>query len=251
MSARNVSNAFINLLKNDSNEDQYFRFEAESDDQRILQNLSFVERLYPDQLLMLCNRSHPKLHYVGSNCRYIFGFDDDEFKSFKVHDFFARIHPDDLNDLRQCFEFVNSAEPYDPVTHRFVLRYRFKEKAGSYLHVRDEKLAIKSESGKYIYFTMFKNISLQEKFFHVRLDIMQHGKSGAVKFCTYNPSHAHHAITPRQNDIIKLIIKGFSTLEIADRLNVSVNTIKNHKQVLFRKVNVKSSVELINFATRQ
>ena len=54
-----------------------------------------------------------------------------------------------------------------------------------------------------------------------------------------------------QNEIIKLILKGFSTQEIADRLNVSVNTIKNHKQVLFRKVNVKSSVELINFATRK
>ena len=251
MSTREVSNAFINLLKNDPYEDQYFRFEAEADDQRIIQNLSIVERLYPDQLLMLCNRSHPKLHYVGSNCRYIFGFDEDEFKSFKVQDFFARVHPQDLHGLRQCFEFINSAEPYDPVTHRFVLRYRFKEKAGGYLHVRDEKLAIKSDTGKYIYFSMFKNISLQEKFFHVKLDILQYGKGDVMKVYTYNPSHAGHAITPRQNDIIKLIIKGFSTQEIADRLNVSVNTIKNHKQVLFRKVNVKSSVELINFATRQ
>jgi DNA-binding CsgD family transcriptional regulator len=98
---------------------------------------------------------------------------------------------------------------------------------------------------------MFKNISNREKFFHVTLDILQYSKGDVTKVYTFDPRHADHSITPRQNEIIKLIIKGFSTQEIADCLNVSVNTIKNHKQVLFRKVNVKSSVELINFATRQ
>jgi DNA-binding CsgD family transcriptional regulator len=251
MSTIAVSNAFVTLLKKDVSESQYIRFEAESDDQRIIQTLSLVEQLYPDQVLMLCNRSHPKLQYVGSNCRHIFGFEKEEFQSFKVQDFFARIHAEDVEGLQQCFQFINSAEPYDPVTHRFVFYYRFKDKAGSYLHLRDEKLAIESETGKYIYFTMFKNISHAEKFFHVKVDILQYSKRDVMKVYTFDPRHTDHSITPRQSEIIKLLIKGFTTQEIADRLNVSVNTIKNHKQVLFRKVNVKSSVELINFATRQ
>ena len=249
MSTSVASNAFITLLKKDLSEGQYTRFEAESDDQRIIQTLSLVEQLYPDQALMLCNRSHPKLQYVGSNCHSVFGYDKNEFLSFKVQDFFARVHADDVAGLQQCFEFINSAEPFDPVTHRFVFHYRFKGKTGSYLHLRDEKLAIESESGKYIYFTLFRDISRREKFFHVTLDILQYCKGDVMKVYSFDPRHADHAITPRQNEIIKLIIKGFSTQEIADRLNVSVNTVKNHKQVLFRKVNVKSSVELINFAT--
>jgi DNA-binding CsgD family transcriptional regulator len=251
MSTSVASNAFITLLKKDLSEGQYTRFEAESDDQRIIQTLSLVEQLYPNQVLMLCNRSHPKLQYVGSNCRYILGFDKEELQSFKVQDFFARIHSEDVEGLQQCFEFINSAEPYDPVTHRFVFHYRFKGKAGTYLHLRDEKLAIETENGRYIYFTMFKNVSNREKFFHVKLDILQFSKGDVMKVYTFDPRHAAHAITPRQNEIIKLIIKGFSTQEIADLLHVSVNTIKNHKQVLFRKVNVKSSVELINFASRR
>jgi DNA-binding NarL/FixJ family response regulator len=84
----------------------------------------------------------------------------------------------------------------------------------------------------------------------VKLDIFQHTKGNVLKVYTYNPRQSDHSITPRQNEIIKLLIKGFSTQEIADRMNVSVNTVKNHKQVLFRKVNVKSSVELINFAAQ-
>ena len=251
MSTNGASNAFFTLLKKGVGEDQYISFEAESDDQRISQTLSFVEQLYPDQVLMLCNRSHPKLQYVGSNCRHIFGFEKEEFQRFRVQDFFARIHGEDVEGLQQCFEFINSAEPYDPVTHRFVFHYRFKCRTGSYIHVRDEKLAIESEKGKYIYFTMFKNISNHEKFFHVKLNILQYNQGDVMKVYTFDPRHADHSITPRQNEIIKLIIKGFSTQEIADRLHVSVNTVKNHKQALFRKVNVKSSVELINFASRR
>src|SRR5688500_11389073 len=151
MSTTVASNAFLTLLKKGVDVDQYISFEADSDDQRIIQTLSMVEQLFPDQVLMLCNRSHPKLQYVGSNCRNIFGFDNEEFKSLRVHDFFTRIHPEDLEGLKQCFEFINAAEPYEPVTHRFVLHYRFKDKAGRYVQLRDEKLAIKSDTGKYIY----------------------------------------------------------------------------------------------------
>ena len=77
-------------------------------------------------------------------------------------------------------------------------------------------------------------------FMKARYPSIQQGD--VVKVYTFDSRHTDHSITPRQNEIIKLIIKGFSTQEIADRLHVSVNTVKNHKQALFRKVNVKSSV---------
>jgi DNA-binding CsgD family transcriptional regulator len=248
MSTKSLSTAFVRLIKDDPQQDQYYRFEAESESQSIVQSLSLIERLHPDEVLMLCNRSHPSLHYVAANCQNIFGFGSEEFRKMTIPDFFARIHPDDVEGLQQCFEFINEAEPYDPITHRFVIQYRFKDNSGTYIHLRDEKLAIESTNGKYIYFTMFKNISHLEKFFHVKLDILQRSKGNILKVYTYNPRQDDHRVTPRQNEIIKLIVKGFSTQEIADRLHVSVNTIKNHKQVLFRKVKVKSSVELVSYA---
>lgn len=248
MSTKQASNTFINFLKKDPRDDQYHRFEAEDDSQKIIESLSFVEQLHPDQVLLLCNRSHPKLQYVSSNCKNILDFESHEVKNLTVQDFFACIHSEDLQPLQQCFEFINEAEPYDPITHRFVLHYRFKRKSGTYVHLRDEKVAVKSVTGKYIYFAMFKNVTAQEKFFHVKLHILQHTNGKVLNVYTYNPRQDDHSVTPRQNEIIKLIIKGFSTQEIADRLQVSVNTVKNHKQQLFRKVNVKSSVELVNFA---
>jgi DNA-binding CsgD family transcriptional regulator len=249
MSVRKVSSEFGNLLKTNSRTDQYFKYESEEDYSKIIQSLSLVERLYPDQVLMLCNRSHPKLQYVGANCLNVFGYSVTEFQKLTVHDFFSSVHTDDLRDLLQCFEFINGTEPYDPIDHRFVLSYRFKNKNGNYFHLRDEKLAIQTDSGKYIYFSMF-SVTSQDKFYRVKLDIHQRSKGSGFKVSTYHPRQTDHSITPRQNEIVKFMMRGFSTQEIAEQLNVSVNTIKNHKQVLFRKVNVKSSLELIDFANR-
>lgn len=45
-------------------------------------------------------------------------------------------------------------------------------------------------------------------------------------------------ISKREYDVLGLISKGLSNQEIADRLFVSVNTIKTHSSNLFQKLNV-------------
>jgi len=243
-----ATDAFVDFLVTDDKNDQYHRFEAEDNAEKIVSGLRLVEQLFPDQALMLCNRSHPKLQYVSANCTDILGYDVRDFQTMSVFDFFKLVHPDDLKGLQQCFKFINESEPYDPETHRFVLHYRFKNKAGKYIYFHDEKLAVKNENQKYIYFTLFKKMSSSQKFFNVKLDIHQYSKGSMIKVYSYNPRHLDQLITPRQNDIIKLIILGFSNQEIADRLNLSINTIKNHKQLLFKRTNVKSSIELASYA---
>jgi DNA-binding CsgD family transcriptional regulator len=245
---KSAAHAFVEFLSTDCKDDQYEKFEAEENEQNVVSSLRLVEQIFPDQALMLCNRSHPKLQYVSRNSKDILGVSPQDFCTLSVYDFFKLVHPADLKGLQQCFDFMNDAEPYDPATHRFVLYYRFRDSNGKYIHMRDEKLAIKNENKKYIYFTLFKKLNLEQKFFNVKLDIHQFSKGNLIKVYSYNPRQPDNFITPRQNDIIKLIIQGLSNQEIADQLNLSVNTIKNHKQVLFRRTNVRSSVELASYA---
>lgn len=243
-----AATAFVDFLKQEDAKDQYFRFEAETDTACIVQGLRLAGQLFPDHVIMLCNRSHPKLQYVSENSRHVLGYSDEDFKSLSVHDFFRLVHSEDLKAVQQCFEFINTAEPYNPETHRFVLYYRLMNKTGKYLHLRDEKLAIKTEQQKYIYFTMFKSLPQDEKFFSVKLDVYQQSKGNSTKVYSYHPRQTDTAITPRQHEIATLIIRGFSNKEIAGRLNLSINTIKNHKQLLFKKTNVRSSIELASYA---
>lgn len=250
MTTGGVSKAFITFLQEKEYEKTRKKFETEDDIKKIMNSLAIVERLYPDQVLMLCNRSHPKLHYVGSNCEKIFGYSAADFRTLTVQDFFKNIHTEDLPGLQNCFKFMQDAEPYDPISHRFVLHYRFKNRDGHFIHLRDEKMAVETEDGKVVYFSMFKNITQQVKFFHVKLDVYKYHDGNFLKIHTFDPHKSEQTVTPRQNEILALITKGFSTQEIADHLHLSVNTVKNHKQSLFRKTNVKSSVELVSFANR-
>lgn len=57
-------------------------------------------------------------------------------------------------------------------------------------------------------------------------------------------------ITPREQEIIQLILNGKSNGEIEEILFISSHTVKNHIYNIYRKLNVKSRYELINLYTR-
>lgn len=55
-------------------------------------------------------------------------------------------------------------------------------------------------------------------------------------------------LSPRENEVLQLITKGFKTSDIADHLNVSIHTINSHRKNILKKLNLKSPAELIVFA---
>lgn len=55
-------------------------------------------------------------------------------------------------------------------------------------------------------------------------------------------------LSPREYEVLKLITKGFKTVEIADKLNVSVHTINSHRKNILKKLKLKSPAELIVYA---
>ena len=51
-------------------------------------------------------------------------------------------------------------------------------------------------------------------------------------------------LTPRERDIVGLILLGYPTAKIAARLKLSVNTIKNHKKRMYNKLDITTEREL-------
>lgn len=56
---------------------------------------------------------------------------------------------------------------------------------------------------------------------------------------------AAHGLTPREEEIAGLIVRGYSTKEISTRLYISEYTIQNHLSSAFGKVGVRSRRELV------
>ena len=52
-------------------------------------------------------------------------------------------------------------------------------------------------------------------------------------------------LTPRQHAVCALMATGLLNKQIADRLGTSINTVKTHRTEIFRKLGVRSLVELV------
>ncbi len=58
---------------------------------------------------------------------------------------------------------------------------------------------------------------------------------------------APFGISARETEIVELIVKGFSNKEIAERLFISVDTVKKHSYNSYKKLNVQNRVQLSYF----
>lgn len=57
-------------------------------------------------------------------------------------------------------------------------------------------------------------------------------------------------LSPREKEVIKLLTKGHTSKEISGILNISKKTIDKHRQNIFTKVGVTSTVSLVVFAIK-
>jgi two-component system, NarL family, nitrate/nitrite response regulator NarL len=56
------------------------------------------------------------------------------------------------------------------------------------------------------------------------------------------------ALTPRQRDVLAMVIEGRSNKEIGTRLNLSEQTVKGHLLAIFRTLNVRNRVQAVQTA---
>jgi DNA-binding CsgD family transcriptional regulator len=240
-----AAHAFADLFPKDS-PDQRTIFKAEHDKEVILQHLRFAGQIYPDCAITMCPVSHPSMSYFSSNAGAVFGRPQQQLESLPLAGFMSLAHSEDLPAIRQCFAYIKQLEPFDPTQYRFTLYYRICSADGKYFAMRNENIAIQTENA-YLYLMLFSRVPAETRFHQVKLEVSKQIKGQFKKIRTYTPRHADQPMTPRQQDIARLIAQGYANHEIAEQLNVSIYTVKNHKQTLFRKVNVKNSMELAHY----
>jgi DNA-binding CsgD family transcriptional regulator len=58
-------------------------------------------------------------------------------------------------------------------------------------------------------------------------------------------------LTAREHDVFRQLAEGKTAKEIAAELNISVYTVDAHRNRIFRKLELRSSSDLVRFAARQ
>jgi two-component system response regulator NreC len=57
-------------------------------------------------------------------------------------------------------------------------------------------------------------------------------------------------LTPREIEVLRLVAKGYTNRQIAEELTISVRTVESHRANLMDKLNLRSRVELVRYATK-
>ena len=65
------------------------------------------------------------------------------------------------------------------------------------------------------------------------------------------PGPGEPALTERETEVLKMVAKGMSYRQIADRLVISHRTVQNHVQNTLRKLQMHNRVELTRYAIEQ
>ena len=58
-------------------------------------------------------------------------------------------------------------------------------------------------------------------------------------------------LTPREKEVLKLIAEGYLTKNIAQKLNISIRTVDNHRAKLKKKLDIHNIAQLTKFAIAQ
>jgi DNA-binding CsgD family transcriptional regulator len=58
-----------------------------------------------------------------------------------------------------------------------------------------------------------------------------------------------HRLSPREQDVVTLLLEGLPTVDMADRLGISAHTVRDHLKRLYRKTGARSRSELLSLVS--
>ena len=58
-------------------------------------------------------------------------------------------------------------------------------------------------------------------------------------------------LTPREIDVLKLLVEGYTNRQIGEELKISIRTVEGHRANLYRKLGLRTRVELVRYAKTQ
>lgn len=60
----------------------------------------------------------------------------------------------------------------------------------------------------------------------------------------------YNSLTPREQEVLRFLVRGTRTSEIANQLYISPKTIENHKASIMNKLGIENNMQLFNYATK-
>ena len=168
-----------------------------------------------------------------------------ESEAFTIDFLLKSIHPDDLDYFLACEEknlkFTNTLLFGEHFKYMLSYTYRVRTASGEYIRVMQECQALEVNSSGHLIKTLVihKKIEYSEK--TPENDLRVFDKSQGI----YVDMENSYNLSKREFQILNLIKEGHNSQEVADKLNLSKNTVLTHRKNILNKTKSSSFIELV------
>lgn len=209
---------------------------------------------YSSTFFCITNTQDLTFEYVSKNIHACLGLSGEDVQSKGMRYFWSRMHPDDLDlwlhalsDLMKFTLNEISVEQRSKMTYTW--NYRLKNNNDDYVNVVQNTTPLQFDSGnKPIiglahYTVLVPEISMP---ICASAKLLNHNNEyETVYYNNFSQKLLSEGISNRERDVIRLLVLNHSSKVIAQKLNISANTVDTHRRNILKKLNVSSTGELV------
>ena len=194
-----------------------------------------------------------KYLYSSGHVKEMVGWDDALFWEQGVKFTYSKFHPDDLYALHEFSSLIGHYYKNLPESEKPAFTdywdIRFAKPDGTYLRILEQGRVLKHDAaGNIVHLLIFvtdiTHLKSENKN-HLRLT---NGRESVLYEYRMPGQQLMKLETPseRELDVFRHISMGYTRKHIADRLGISLSTVKTHCQNVYEKLNTADSVETLN-----
>ncbi len=180
--------------------------------------------------------------YVNNAFETITGYPTD---SFNVEKLISIIHPEDVSRFfaseERGLHFTNKLLFHEHFKYILSYSYRIKTEEGKYIRILQQCQAIEVNDSGHLTKTFVIHKRIEDTEDRQKKDYRILDKSQNI----YIDEQNSYNLTQRELEILNLIKEGLNSVQIANRLNISKNTVITHRKNILTKANASSFIEII------
>ena len=209
---------------------------------------------YNSTFFCITNTQNLTFEYISKNMFSCLGLDLKLMKTKGMRYFWSRMHPDDIEHWLQALgELMNFTLTNIAVEDRpkmsYTWNYRIKNAKDVYVNVIQNTTPLEFDLnekpiiGLAHYTVLDSKISMQVS---ATAKLLNDNNEYETKyFNNFSQKLLSDGISNRERDIVRLLVLNYSSKEIAEKLNISPNTVDTHRRNILKKLNISSTGELV------
>ena len=194
-----------------------------------------------------------KFVFVSDNIPQSYGIDSKRLFINGHEPVLEIIHPGDIHYglliRKKIYSLLSNLSAEEKMKHKMVHEMRVKNVRGEYIRIIEQEQAIELDNSGNIWLMLSV------------IDVDASHESETTKSHLYNfetgeqifidlSDTLEEPLTNRELNVLQLMKQGLLSKEIANFLNVSINTINTHRQNILLKLKANNSIEAVNIAQK-